>query len=54
MSFSIETGIEYKLDYVDNLNEVKIGVDVIDPIANPNPGPDGRIEFDLKINPAGE
>lgn len=36
------------------LNEVRVKVDVIEPIAKPAPGPDGRIEFEVRatnLNP---
>lgn len=31
------------------LKEVRVNVDVIDPIAQPSPGPDGRIEFQVRV-----
>lgn len=45
-----ETWQEYELAKLPELKSLGFGVDVIDPIADPNlkaPGPDGRIEFDL-------
>lgn len=46
-----ETWQEYELANLPELEAVDLGVDVIDPIADPNlkkPGPDGRIEFKLR------
>ena len=46
-----ETWQEYELANLPPLDGLDIDVDVIDPIADPNlqkPGPDGRIEFQLR------
>lgn len=40
-----ETWQEAQLDGLKPLEGIDIDVDVIDPIAQPSPGPDGRIEF---------
>lgn len=45
-----ETWQEYELAGLPELERVRVEVDVIDPIADPNiqkPGPDGRVEFVL-------
>ena len=38
------------LDALPHFEGATIKVDVIDPIAQPAPGPDGRIEFETRIN----
>lgn len=49
LSFGLQFNEKYEASIEDSLNEINIGVDVIDPIADPAPGPDGRIEFQTKI-----
>lgn len=50
LSLTLEFGKEYEPIINDELETVNIKVDVIEPIANPLPGPDGRKEFELNIN----
>lgn len=50
LSFKLSYFQTYRPTITDNLNSVDIDVDVIDPIADPHPGPDGRIEFKVKAN----
>lgn len=40
---------EGMLQALPSLNEVRVKVDVIEPIAQPSPGPDGRIEFEVRV-----
>ncbi len=49
LSFNISFFEDYKGNASDYLNETHVNVDVIDPIAKPAPGPDGRIEFQLNV-----
>lgn len=44
-----ETWQEAYLDGLKPLEGMDIDVDVIDPIAQPHPGPDGRIEFETHV-----
>ena len=44
-----ETWQEAEIDGLKPLEGMDINVDVIDPIANPHPGPDGRIEFKTHV-----
>lgn len=50
LSITLEFGKEYAPKVDDELEKIHIDVDVIEPIANPTPGPDGRKEFELNIN----
>ena len=50
LSFKLSYFQTYQPTITDDLNSVDIDVDVIDPIADPHPGPDGRIEFKVKAN----
>lgn len=50
LSITLEFGKEYAPKVEDELEKIHIDVDVIEPIANPTPGPDGRKEFELNIN----
>lgn len=43
-----ETWHEMQLAGLPQIESMSFGVDVIGPIANPRPGPDGRIEFEIK------
>lgn len=51
LSFNLSFFEDYNLTIEEDLSQINIGIDVIDPIADPSPGPDGRIEFDMQINP---
>ena len=44
-----ETWQEAELDGLKPFEGMDIDVDVIDPIAQPHPGPDGRIEFETHV-----
>lgn len=51
LSLNLSFFEDYALRVENDLNQVNIGIDVIDPIADPSPGPDGRIEFNMNIKP---
>lgn len=51
LSFSLTYFQEYQPTIEDDFAEAHIKVDVIDPIADPHPGPDGRIEFEVNAKP---
>ena len=50
LSMTLEFGKTYNPIVNDNLDNINVSVDVIEPIANPAPGPDGRKEFEMNIN----
>ncbi|MBQ8465718.1 MAG: hypothetical protein IJ545_06890 [Alphaproteobacteria bacterium] len=50
LSFNLTYYQEYKPKITDTLDNIHISVDGIEPIADPAPGPDGRIEFETDIN----
>lgn len=54
LSFTLTYFEEYPIKEDNNLSKVHIDVDVIDPVANPSPGPDSRIEFQIDVNNKGE
>lgn len=54
LSFSLSYFQEYHPRIEDDFAEAHIKVDVIDPIADPHPGPDGRIEFEVNARPGEE
>lgn len=51
LSFTLTFSETWKAKFDDNFVETDIGIDVIEPIADPAPGPDGRIEFNLNVQP---
>ncbi len=51
LSFGLSYFQEYHPRIEDDFVEAHIKVDVIDPIADPHPGPDGRIEFEVNAKP---
>ncbi len=51
LSFNLTYFQEYQPKIEDDFVEAHIKVDVIDPIADPHPGPDGRIEFEVNAKP---
>ena len=51
LSFTLKFNEQWLVKVEDELKTVGIDVDVIDPIADPAPGPDERIEFHLEIEP---
>ena len=51
LSFTLTFSETWQARFNDDFTETQIGVDVIDPIADPKPGPDGRIEFNLQVQP---
>lgn len=51
LSFTLNFTEKWDAIVEDDLKEINIDVDVIDPIADPAPGPDGKIEFQLNIKP---
>ncbi|MBQ9236117.1 MAG: hypothetical protein IJ184_06620 [Alphaproteobacteria bacterium] len=54
LSFSLSYFEEYHVTAEDDLQKTHIDVDVIEPIADPVPGPDERIEFQLEVNHSNE
>lgn len=50
LSFNLTYIQEYKPEITDTLDKIHVDIDVIEPIADPAPGPDGRIEFETDIN----
>lgn len=52
LSFSFRASEQYKPDIgdADDFDKMHLEVDVIEPIADPCPGPDGRIEFVIDSN----
>lgn len=51
LSLNLSYYQEYHPKVDDDFVEAHIKVDVIDPIADPHPGPDGRIEFEVTAKP---
>lgn len=52
MSINMSYADVFKPEEPDaTFDELKIEFDVIEPIADPAPGPDGRIEFEVQIKP---
>lgn len=54
LSFNLSYFQEYHPRIENDFVEAHIKVDVIDPIADPHPGPDGRIEFEVNAKPGEE
>lgn len=51
LSFTLTFSETWQAEFEDEFNKLHINVDVIEPIADPAPGPDGRIEFSLNVQP---
>lgn len=54
LSFSLSYFEEYHVTVGDDYTKTHVDVDVIEPIADPAPGPDARIEFQLEVNHTNE
>lgn len=54
LSLSLSYFEEYHVTVDDDYAKTHIDVDVIEPIADPIPGPDERIEFQLEVNHTNE